>query len=108
MAVPAWGEVFIWVTEGSQIHLSEGDKPFGRNVSAGRGGHQTDCGQPERNGLLQVNARILWLYGVKSETSYLQLCSSFSGLLWLFDVFCDSIQILELFVLVLCKIPLKF
>lgn len=39
MAVPVWVEIFIWVTEGSQIHVSKGDKPFGRIVSAGHGGH---------------------------------------------------------------------
>ena len=33
-------------------------------------------------------------------------CSSFSILLWLLEIFCCSIQILELFVLVLCKMPL--
>ena len=35
---------------------------------------------------------------------YLQFCSPFSRLLWLFRVFCSSVQILGLFVLVLWKI----
>ena len=34
---------------------------------------------------------IIWYQGVW----YLQICSFFSGLLWLFRVFCGSIQILE-------------
>ena len=37
---------------------------------------------------------------------FLQFHSSFSGLLWLFEVFCISIQIVKLFVLVLWKILL--
>lgn len=38
----------------------------------------------------------------------LQLCFSFSRLLWLFGVFCGSIQILGLFVLVFWKMLLVF
>ena len=37
---------------------------------------------------------------------FLQFHSSFSGLLWLFKVFCISIQIVKLFVLILWKILL--
>ena len=37
---------------------------------------------------------------------FLQFHSSFSRLLWLFEVFCISIQIVKLFVLVLWRIPL--
>ena len=43
---------------------------------------------------------LLQLYStVSSLGAYLQLCSSFSRLLWLFGVSCGSIQILELFFL---------
>ena len=38
----------------------------------------------------------------------LQLCSFFSGLLWMFSVFCAFIWILELFLLFLWKMPLQF
>ena len=48
----------------------------------------------------------LWLYSrAWSQASwFLQFHSSFSRLLWLFEVFCISIQILKWFVLVLWKI----
>ena len=39
---------------------------------------------------------------------FLQLCSSFSRLFWLFRVFHGSTQVLELFFLVLWKMPLVF
>ena len=39
---------------------------------------------------------------------YVQLCFSFSRLLWLFGVFCGSIQILGLFSLFLWKMTLEF
>ena len=45
---------------------------------------------------------IIW----SQEGWFLQLCSSFSGLLWLFGVFCVSIWIVKYFVLVLWKMPL--
>ena len=50
----------------------------------------------------------LWLCSrVWSQTGwFLQFHSSFSRLLWLFEVFCISIRIVKLFVLVLWKIPL--
>ena len=38
----------------------------------------------------------------------LQLCFSFSGLLWLFGIFCGSTQTLGLFILVLWKMLLVF
>ena len=43
---------------------------------------------------------------VESEGWFLQFHSSFSRLLWLFKVFCISIQIVEIIVLALWKIPL--
>ena len=50
----------------------------------------------------------LWLCTIVWSQAgwFLQFHSSFSRLLWLFEVFCISIQIVKLFVLVLWKIPL--
>ena len=44
---------------------------------------------------------IVWSQGAW----FLQLCFSFSRLLWLFGVFCVSMQIFKFFVLVLWKMP---
>ena len=51
----------------------------------------------------------LWLCNrVWSQAGwFFQFHSSFSRLLWLFKVFCISIQIVKLFVLALWKIPLE-
>ena len=50
----------------------------------------------------------LWLYSRAWSQAvwFLQFHSSFSRLLWLFEVFCISLQIVKLFILVLWKIPL--
>ena len=51
---------------------------------------------------------LLWFYSIVWNQVNLipSDCSSFSILLWLLEIFCCSIQILELFVVVLCKMPL--
>ena len=51
----------------------------------------------------------LWLCSrARSQAGwFLQFHSSFSRLLWLFKVFCNFIQIVKLFVLILWKIPLE-
>ena len=46
----------------------------------------------------------VWYQGVWC----LQFCCPFSRLLWLFRVFCGSIQIFRLFILFLWNMPLKF
>ena len=49
----------------------------------------------------------LWLYSrAWSQAGWFLQFHSFSRLLWLFKVFCISIQIVKLFVLVLWRIPL--
>ena len=47
----------------------------------------------------------LW-YNLSQEGWFLQLHSSFSGLLWLFGVFCVSMWTVKFFVLLLWKMPL--
>ena len=53
---------------------------------------------------------LLWFCNLdqNQEVWYLQLCSFFSELLWLFEVFCGFIQTLEFFVLFLWKMSLGF
>ena len=49
----------------------------------------------------------LWSRAWSQAGWFLQFHSSFSRLLWLFKVFCISIQIVKLFVLVLWRIPIR-